>query len=52
MRIATLTATMNVSERPIARAPKALITVKSSTAASASDFTSIGEGVVVMKVAA
>ncbi len=42
-RIATLTATMNVSERPIARAPNAFTTVSTSTAPTASDFTSSGE---------
>ncbi len=51
-RIATLIATMTVSQRPIARAPNALTTVSTSTAPSASDFTSSGDGVVVMKVAA
>ncbi len=51
-RIATLMATMSVSERPISFAPKALTTVSSTTEPTASDFSNSGDGVVVKKVAA
>jgi hypothetical protein len=51
-RIATLMATMMVSQRPIALAPNAFTTVSNSTDPTASPFTSTGEGVVVKKVAA
>ena len=51
-RIATLIATINVSPRPIMRAPKALSSVSASTEPTASDFSSSGDGVVVKKVAA
>ena len=51
-RIATLTATMMVSQRPISRAPKALTNVSSTTEATASDFSNSADGAVVTKVAA
>ena len=51
-RIATLAATMTVSERPMSRAPKALTAVSSTTTATASDFSSSADGVRVTKVAA
>ncbi len=51
-RIATLMATISVSDRPIIFAPNALTIVSSRTEPTASDFTSSGDGVVVKKVAA
>ena len=51
-RIATLTATITVSERPMALAPKALSSVSATTAATARDFTSTGDDGVDVKVAA
>ena len=51
-RIATLMATMTVSERPMNLAPKALTTVSSTTEPTARDFTNKGECAVVTKVAA
>ena len=51
-RIATLTATMMVSPRPINLAPKAFTTVSSTTDETASDLSNNVEGVSVIKVAA
>ena len=51
-RIATLITTITVSERPISRAPNALIRVSSTTAPTASDVTSTGACALVTKVAA
>ena len=51
-RMASLTATMNVSPRPIMRAPKALTSVSARTEPTASDFSSSGDGAVVTNVAA
>jgi hypothetical protein len=51
-RMATLIATISVSERPISLAPKALTSVRTTTDATASDFSSSGDGVAVTNVAA
>ncbi len=51
-RIATLTTTMTVSQRPMSVAPKALTSVSTRTGTTARDFSNNGDGVVVTKVAA
>src|SRR5262245_45153791 len=50
-KIATLIATITVSDRPISFAPKAFTSVSSNTDPTASDFTSSIDGLVVKNVA-
>ena len=51
-RMASFTATITVSQRPMRPAPSALISASTTTAAMASDFSNTGDGVVVTNVAA
>jgi len=51
-RIATLMVTIDVSQRPTSLGPNAFTKVSTTTAATARDLVSMGEGAVVANVAA